>query len=64
MEIKLLGTRQQKGNKTGNKSCVSDILGNREGQNKKNKKIGNKGTQGKCCWEHGTPLPEGPHCST
>lgn len=38
----------------GNKSCLSDIqLWNREQQNQNVILLGNKGTQGKFCWEQG-----------
>ena len=61
-----LGTREQKENKAGIKGtkAVSDVLGKREDQNgKKNtfRVLGNKGIQGKFCWEKGNvDHPETP----
>ena len=48
---------EQKENEAGNKGekavHVSDVLGNRVHQLIENILLGNKGTQGKICWEQG-----------
>ena len=56
MALKLLATRKRKENKAGNKETKAVF---REQGTTKSKKIflGNKGTEGKLCWEQGNMDP-------
>ena len=48
MVLKFLGTREQKENNDGNTGTKAMF---REQENRKKNLLGNKGTQGKFCWE-------------
>ena len=53
MALKLLGTREQKENKARNTGTEAVFREQGTPKSKKKMLLGNKGTQGKFCWEQG-----------